>query len=80
MVDSAGLPGWDKVTRLAEALVDLGPYVTNAEVDKIKRLHDDLHEYDRRGLTFTPHFKKGKGRFKQSKNRSAHIGIESMAR
>ncbi|KAJ7384065.1 hypothetical protein OS493_024079 [Desmophyllum pertusum] len=79
-VDSAGLPGWDKVNRLAEALLNLGAYVTNAEVDNIKRLHADLDEYDRRALTFTPRYKKGKGRFKQSKNRSAHVGVESMAR
>ena len=54
--------------------------MTNSDVDSIKRLYADLNEYDRRALKFTPRYQKGKGRFKQSKNRSAHIGLESMAR
>ena len=79
-MDSAAIPGWDKVNRLAEALLKLGSFVTNLEVSNIKRLYDDLDEFDRRGLKFSPRFKKGKGRFHKSKNRSAHIGVESMAR
>lgn len=79
-VDSVGIPGYDKVNRLAEAVLKLGSFVTNLEVCSVKRLYDDLDEFHRRGLTFSPHFKKGKGRFHKSKNRSAHIGVESMAR
>lgn len=61
-------------------LLNLGSYVTNLEVSNVKRLYDNLDEFDQKGLTFMPCHKKGKGRFQQSKNRSAHIGVESMAR
>lgn len=70
-MDSAVLPGWDKVSRLAEAPLNLHSYVTNSEVENIKRLYADLDEYDRKTLKFDARYKKEKGRFKQSKNRSA---------
>lgn len=54
--------------------------MTNAEVESIACLYADLSEYDWKALTFAPHFKKGKGRFQQLKNRSRHIGVEWMAR
>ena len=78
--DAAGLPGWDKVNKLAEVLLTVTSYVTDAQIDKIKQLYDDLEEFDRRPLKFPPRYKKAKGRFKQTKNRSAHIGIEALAR
>ena len=51
-MDSAGLPGWDKVCRLANALLNLNSFVTNLEVENIKRLYADLDEYDRQALKF----------------------------
>ena len=41
--------------------------MTNAEVESIACLYADLSEYDRKALTFAPHFKKGKRRFQQLK-------------
>ena len=79
-MDSAGLPGWDKVCRLANALLNLNSFVTNLEVENIKRLYADLDEYDRQALKFAPHYRKAKGRFQQSKNRSSPVGVESMSR
>ena len=54
--------------------------MTNSEVENIKRLYADLDEYDRQALKFAPHYRKGKGRFQLSKNRSSHVGVESMSR
>ena len=75
-VDSRGIGGWDKVDRLAHALLELrGRAITNREADDIIHLYDDLAEFDKRPLMFErrplarPH-----GRFARSKeNRSGHI-------
>lgn len=79
-MDSTGIPDWDRVSRLESAILNVGEFVTNAEVESIACLYADLSEYDWKALTFAPHFKKGKGRFQQLKNRSRHIGVEWMAR
>ncbi len=53
MVDSLGIPGWDKVDRLATALLDLrGMCVSASQAEQIKRLYNDLAEFDRRPLVF----------------------------
>lgn len=52
-VDSRGIPGWDKVDKLAGALVKLrGLCVTNKQAVEIQQLYHDLHEFDKRPLVF----------------------------
>ena len=58
-VDSLGIPGWDKVGKLASALLALDGHVTNKQAAEIKQLHLNLEEFDRKALVFTPKFKKG---------------------
>lgn len=71
--------------RLARALLDLrGCVLTNAKADEIKRLYDDLSDYDKRPLTFQQRsVRQPRGRFSRSKtkeNRSGHVGVTQMER
>ena len=74
-----GIPGWDKVAKLASALLALDGHVTNKQADEITQLYLDLEEYDKKALVFMPKYKKAKGRFLKKKA-SGHIGTEAMAR
>ena len=50
-----GIPGWDRVDRLATALLELkGMCVSASQAEVIKRLYDDLTEFDRKPLIFAP--------------------------
>ena len=54
-VDSRGILGWEKVDKLARALVKLqGLSVTNAQASEIKELYHDLLEFDKKPLVFSP--------------------------
>ena len=47
-LDSRGIPGWDKVDKLAHELIGLsGLSITNAQAQSIKRLYNDLLPYDK---------------------------------
>ncbi|XP_078667564.1 uncharacterized protein LOC144909422 [Branchiostoma floridae x Branchiostoma belcheri] len=48
-LDSVGIPGWDKVDRLAQALLQLKGQATT-----IKKLYDELSDYDKRPITYQP--------------------------
>jgi hypothetical protein len=78
-VDALGIPGWDKVGKLATALLALDGHVTNKQVAEITQLYHNLDEYDKKALAFPPRYKKAKGRFLKKKS-SGHIGTEAMAR
>lgn len=78
-----GIPGWSKVDALAEALLELrGLSVTSAETDKIKRLYDNLSDYDKAPLTYEARQRKTmRGRFARSKgNRTEHVAQEAVKR
>lgn len=82
-VDYVGIPGWNKVDALAEALVELrGLSVTSTEIDKIKCLYDNLSDYDKAPLTYEARQRKAMpGRFARSKgNRSGHVAQEAVKR
>ena len=67
-VDSRGIPSWEKVDSLARALLDLqGLYVTNSEAKRIKELHSQLLEYDKKPMFRLRPVKPTKGRFARSK-------------
>lgn len=53
MLDSHGIPGWDKVDQLASALLNLSGYsVSNRDADIIKGLYDNLVDYNKQPLVF----------------------------
>ena len=81
-VDSRGIPGWEKVDRLARALLNLkGLCVTNAQAEELKTLYSQLLDYDKRPITFQPQkIKRTRGRFARSKNRVEYAGVDAMKR
>ena len=82
-MDSRGIPGWDKVHRLAEALLALSHlYVTEAQAQAIIAHYDDLGDFDKQSLRFKPRpLKPSRGRFARSKGkRSSHVGVDHMKR
>ena len=81
-VDYRGIPGWEKVDRLARALLNLkGLCVTNTQAEELKSLYSNLLSYDKKPITFQPRqIKRTRGRFARSKNRVGHVGIDAMKR
>ena len=82
-LDASGIPGWDRVDALAEALVSLkGLSVTNAQAKGIQQLYHKLLDYDKKPLTFRPRPQKTpRGRFgRRKQNRSGHLSIDAMKR
>ena len=82
-MDSRGVPGWDKVDKLAEALINMeGLFVTNAQAEVVKQLYDNLLDYDKEPLKYHPMYQTPRsthGRFAR-KYRSGHVGVETMKR
>ena len=64
-VDFQGTPGWEKVDRLARALLRLrGLCVTNLKAAEIQQLYSELLDYDKKPPTFQPRkMKPTRGRF-----------------
>ena len=75
--------GWDKVDQLARVLLDVsGLAISNSQAAKIKECFDQLHEFDKKPLTFKQVAKRPqRGRFARTKSsRSGHIGVMAMKR
>ena len=67
-------PGWEKVDRLARALVGLkGLCITNQQAGMIQKLYQDMLEYDKRPVVFRPSttINPPKGRFGRTKREAA---------
>ena len=67
--------------KLARALVKLhGLSVTNTQAAEIKVLYNNLLEFDRRPLTFSPRvYQAPRGRFARSKSKAQSIvGLDQM--
>ena len=81
-MDSRGILGWDRVDELAKALVGLsGLSVTNSQAKEIKRLYDNLLEFDKRPLVFKPRPRNTlKGRFGRTKRVGGHVNVDTMKR
>ena len=78
-MDRRGLPGWDKVARLAAALVGTkGLCVTAGQVAEIGRLWAELDPADRRQTSFAASGvgRQARGRFAR-RYRSGHVGVET---
>lgn len=86
-VDSKGIPGWDRVDRLASYLVHLESddtlSLTDIQVADLIALYGRLNPYDRERTVYSPRHKKKQihGRFKSTKGQSRVIaGTESTQR
>ena len=82
-VDYKGYPGWDKNDALAQALLSLrGLSIKASQVQSIKHLYDNIMEFDKRPLGFTPQVKASRlrGRFTRSRSQSkfGHISIDCV--
>ena len=62
-LDALGIPGWGRVEKLARALIQLqGLSLTRAEADEIKKLYNNMLDYDKHPLQFQQRtFKANKG-------------------
>lgn len=80
-LDSQGIPGWDRVDHLARALLNLtGLCVSNSEAEEIRRLFDNLMEFDKRPIQFQPRsYKPSRGQFGRSKS-TANVSVDAMKR
>ena len=82
-VDYKGYPGWDKTDALARALLSLkGLSIKASQVESIKKLYQNLMEFDKRPLQFSPRVKASRlrGRFAKSRSQSGHISIDCVKR
>jgi hypothetical protein len=59
--DALGIRGWDKVGKLATALLALDGNVSNKQAAEISRLYHNLEGYDKKDLIFPSRYKKVKG-------------------
>ena len=80
-VDARGILGWDRVDKLAKALITLeGLAVTTSQAQEIELLYNRLVEYDRRPIQFQPRPQRpSRGRFSRKKT-SGHKSVEAMKR
>ena len=81
-VDSRGIPGWDRVGELAKAFVGLsGLSVTTSQAREIKRLYNNLLEFDKKPLVFKPRACNTlKGRIEKTKRVGSYVNVDSMNR
>ena len=81
MSDSRRISGWDKVDKLADALLKLrGLCLSDRDAEKIKSLYDDLIDYDKQPLVFrTRQVRPSSGRFGRSK-RTGHATVDAVKR
>ena len=81
-MDSRGIPGWEKVDRLARALLKLkGLCVTNTQAEELKTLYSQLLQYDKKPITFHPRkLRPTRGRFARSKNKPDYADVDAMKR
>ena len=76
-----GIPGWEKVDKLAQALVQLsGLSVSNEEARNIQLLYSQLDDYDKSPLTFTLHQRPSASRGRFARSKKGHTTVEQMKR
>ena len=82
-VDARGIPGWDRVNKLAEALLELeGLSLSHSQVQKIKNLYDGLMDINKKALVFSQRKHSIlRGRFARARsNNTGHVGVDMMKR
>ena len=82
VLDSRGIPGWDKVEKLAKALLSLkGLSISKEQARNISSLYDQLDSYDKKPLVFIKRYShKATGRFARSRRRVEDASIDYMKR
>ena len=81
--DSKGIPGWDKVDRLARALMKVkGISLSDEQTKTIGTLYNDLDEFDKKPIQFESVVRKApRGRFASKKHQKSCVpGIVQMKR
>lgn len=82
-LDRRGLPGWDKVDRLAAVLLETrGLSVSGVQANRIRELWSTLDPMDRRPLEFggLPRRTRVRGRFQRRYRTGGHVGVEAVGR
>ena len=80
--DSLGIAGWDRVDKLADALLETsGLGITDQQAARIMQLYEALLPYDKRPVSFRHRLvRPSRGRFARSKNRSGHVAEQAVKR
>ena len=79
MLDYFSIPGWDKVDRLAIALLDLkGRCVSTSQAEAIKKLYNELDEFDKRPLVYKPRKPSTKNPGRLGKKRFLRSGHDTV--
>ena len=73
--DFKSIQGWDKVVKLARALVDVTEPITNVKGEWLVELYSELHAFDKKLITYSRTLKPSKGSF--ARNKSGHVGQEA---
>lgn len=71
VTDSLGIPGWQKVNALANALMDTsGLCISSSKAKEIQKLYNDLTDFDKKPLVFKQKSlpSQPRGRFGKSKS------------
>lgn len=75
VLDSLGIPGWNKVDSLASALLNLkGMCVSSSDAEKIKKLYNELADFDKQPLVFKARKPKLAKPGRHGRNRFHHSG------
>jgi len=78
--DPRGIPGWEKVAKLATTLFDVTVIApTTKQAEKIKNLYNAQHAFDKKVIEVRLKLHTLKDRF-CSKKRSGHTTIQQMRR
>ena len=82
VLDSTGIPGWNKVEKLAKALLSLkGLSISKEQARNISSLNDQLDSYGKKLLVFIKRYShKATGRFARSRRRVEDASIDYMKR
>ena len=76
--DFKSIQGWDKVVKLARALVNVTEPITNVKSEWLVELYSELHAFDEKPITYSRTLKPSKGSF--ARNKSGHVGQEATKR
>ena len=82
VLDSRGIPGWDKVEQLARVLLSLkGLSISKEQARNVSSLYDQLDSYDKKPLVFTKRYShRARGRFARSRRRVEDASIDYIKR
>lgn len=77
-MDNTGITGWERIDELADALISInGLSVTRADAERIIKCYNNLSQYDKRPLMFTPQVNRLD---KSKKKTTGHTTVEMIRR